>query len=70
MHCPICKSSETQGINLHAEGFYEDITQCTCCGSSWAVNHGKAEVIRDAQEASFLEGLTECVESDDYCWAA
>ena len=70
MLCPICKSSENREMDLHVEGFYEDIIQCTCCGSSWSVQHGKAELIHDAQERSFLEGMTECVESDDYCWAA
>jgi transposase-like protein len=70
MHCPICKNTETQEIDLHVDGFYEDIHQCSCCGSSWSISHGKAEVVFDAQEKSFLEGVTECVESDDYCWAA
>lgn len=70
MHCPVCKSTETRKIDLHAEGFYEDLVYCDCCGSSWSVSHGKSEIIRDTQEASFLEGVTETVESDDYCWAA
>jgi len=70
MHCPICKSTEVQKMDLHAEGFYEDIQQCSCCGSSWSISHGKAEMVCDPQEKSFLEGLTECVEGDDYGWAA
>ena len=70
MKCPICKNTHIQETDLHAEGFYEDLFECVVCGSSWAVNHGLTEVIRDTQQSSFLEALTECVEGDDYCYAA
>ena len=70
MKCPICKSFKNSEIDLHVEGFYEDLFECAICGSSWAVNHGLTEVIEDTQEASFLEALTECVEGDDYCLAS
>ncbi|PNU20430.1 hypothetical protein C2E25_07665 [Geothermobacter hydrogeniphilus] len=72
MHCPVCKSleQEQKNLGLHAEGFYENITECRICGSSWSVNHGVAELISDPQEKSFLEGMSECVEGDDYGWAA
>lgn len=70
MKCPICKSSNDSEIGLHAEGFYEDLFECSTCGCSWSVNHGLTEVIKDTQQASFLEALTECVEGDDYCYAA
>jgi transposase-like protein len=70
MKCPICKSSKHSEIDLHAEGFYEELFECTDCGSSWSVNHGRTEIVKDTQQASFLEALTECVESDDYSFAA
>lgn len=70
MKCPICKHSENRETDLHAEGFYEDLFECSICGSSWSVSHGLTEVIRDTQQASFLEALTECVEGDDYVFAA
>ena len=70
MNCPVCKGTENHGIGLQTEGFQEDIIVCEFCGSSWSINHGKAEMIRDTQEMSFLEGVTERVEGDDYCWAA
>jgi hypothetical protein len=44
--------------------------ECSTCGTSWAVHHGLTEVVRDTQQASFLEAITECVECDDYCFAA
>jgi len=66
MKCPVCKSHEFSAIDLHADGFYEDILECGNCGTSWSVNHGATEVIRDSQEKSFLEALSECVEGDDY----
>jgi transposase-like protein len=70
MKCPICKSFNHSAIDLHVEGFYEELFECATCGSSWAVSHGLTEVVNDTQQESFLEALTECVESDDYCFAA
>lgn len=70
MQCPVCKSFTNTEIDLHAEGFYEDLFECRSCGSSWAVNHGRTDLVKDTQQASFLEALTECVEGDDYCFAA
>lgn len=70
MKCPVCKSYKQTEIDLHAEGFYEDIFECSICGTSWAVNHGLTEVVSDSQEKSFLEALSESVEGDDYALAA
>jgi transposase-like protein len=70
MKCPVCKSLKHSEIDLHVDGFYEELFECAFCGSSWAVSHGLTEVVKDTQQASFLEALTECVESDDYCFAA
>lgn len=70
MKCPVCKSLRNSEIDLHAEGFYEDIFECAACGSSWSVNHGLAEIVKDTQRASFLEALSECVEGGAYCFAA
>lgn len=66
MKCPVCKNQEYAQIDLHSDGFYEDIVECTVCGTVWSVNHGVQEVIRDSQRASFLEGESEPVENDDY----
>lgn len=70
MKCPICKSYKNSEIDLHADGFYEDLYECGVCGSAWSVNHGLTEVVRDTQQASFLEALTETVDGDDYYYAA
>jgi len=56
-------------MDLHAEGFYEDIIECRVCGSTWSVIHGRAEVVKDTQRNSFMEAEAECVEADDYAWA-
>ena len=66
MRCPICKSHKQVGIELHARGFDEGITECSICGAIWSVNHGVTEIVRDPQAGSFLEAQTECVEGDDY----
>ena len=66
MKCPVCKNHEHTDLDLHSEGFTEDIMECRICGASWSVNHGVTEIIRDPQEKSFLEAKSECVEGDDY----
>jgi len=66
MKCPVCKSHEYAATNLHVEGFYESIFECKVCSSTWSVNHGVTEVIKDTQARSFLQGLSESVEGDDY----
>ena len=69
MKCPVCKTTRNTEINLHADGFYEDLYECGNCSSTWAVNHGLIEVGKDSQKNSFLEALTECVEGGDYAYA-
>lgn len=70
MKCPVCKSYQQSEIDLHTDGFTEDLIECATCGTTWAVNHGLAEVVKDSQEKSFLEALSECVEGDDYALAS
>lgn len=67
MICPVCKSHEYVELDLHAEGFTENLFECKVCASAWSVNHGVTEVVKDTQAKSFLEATTECVEGDDYC---
>lgn len=70
MKCPVCKHHNNyKRTGLHADGFDEALYQCAVCGSSWAINHGLTEMVRDTQEHSFLAGITECVEGDDYSFA-
>ncbi len=66
MKCPVCKNREHDDIELQSAGFSEGIQECRICGSMWSVNHGVTEVIKDTQENSFLAGISESVEGDDY----
>jgi len=70
MFCPVCKSLKHSAIDLHSEGFAENIIECRTCGTVWSVNHGVKEIVRDSQAHSFLEATSECVEGDDYSWVA
>jgi hypothetical protein len=71
MKCPVCKTHEAHvAIELQSEGFSEQISTCTICGAVWSVNHGMTEIVKDPQEKSFLEATSECVEADDYSFAA
>jgi hypothetical protein len=66
MKCPVCKNHEHLDIDLHAEGFVENIFECPICNAVWSVNHGVTEIVRDPQEDSFLAAQSESVEGDDY----
>lgn len=69
MQCPVCKTRQQHvEIDVHANGFDETIITCETCDTTWSVNHGTVEVVKDAQIASFLQAQTECVEADDYNW--
>jgi hypothetical protein len=71
MKCPVCKTHEQHvDIDLHSAGFAEDIITCQICGTIWSINHGLTEIVMDPQAKSFLEAQTECVEGDDYSYAA
>jgi hypothetical protein len=67
MKCPVCRNhDEHAAIDLRSDGFSEGITECRICGTVWSVNHGVTEIVKDPQEKSFLEAVSECVEGDDY----
>lgn len=66
MKCPVCKTHQTRTeIEVHANGFDEDLFRCDACGSTWSVNHGLVDIVTDTQRRSFLESESECVEGRD-----
>ncbi|PLX92197.1 MAG: hypothetical protein C0621_09940 [Desulfuromonas sp.] len=69
MQCPVCHCIDQKEMDLHSEGFKEDIFECSLCGASWSINHDLVEIIKDPQQDSFLSVLTESVEADDYATA-
>ena len=70
MRCPICGNYDQEILIIKTDQFYEGLVECSACESSWAINHGHAELVTDTQLSSFLQGQSECVEADDYTWAA
>lgn len=54
MKCPVCKKNEHVDINLHADGFSENIMECGVCGTLWSINYEGAEVVITSQERSFI----------------
>jgi transposase-like protein len=66
MKCPVCKNHQLHAeIEVHANGFDEDLFQCDICGSTWSVNHGSVEIVKDTQSRSFLEATSESVDGAD-----
>jgi len=70
MQCPICGEYEQRIIEMNTGQFHEGLVECSICGSSWSINHGHVELVKDTQLSSFLQGQSENVESNDYGWAA
>ena len=70
MCCPVCGGYDQKVLTMKSEQFVEDLVECTACGSSWSIQHGYVEMVVDTQKSSFLQGGSECVEADDYVWAA
>jgi len=68
MQCPVCGSLEQRSLEMKVGQFKDELVECSVCDSSWAINHGHAEVVVDTQSSSFREGQSECVEADDYPW--
>ncbi len=67
MKCPVCKNHELHTeIQVHANGFDEDLFQCDICGSTWSVNHGLVEIVKDTQAKSFLEATSDSADGVDY----
>jgi GTP cyclohydrolase II len=66
MRCPVCKSHESHSeIRVHVNGLDEDLFQCDSCESTWSVNHGLVEIVKDTQRSSFLEANSEAVDGAD-----
>jgi len=66
MKCPVCKNHQAHTeIQVHINGFDEDLYQCDVCGSTWSVNHGLVDVVKDTQQKSFLESNMEAVDGAD-----
>ncbi len=71
MKCPVCMThGQFFEIDLHSEGFAEEINTCRICGTIWAVNHGATNIVKVPQQDSFLSALTECIGADEYSFAA
>jgi uncharacterized protein YbaR (Trm112 family) len=71
MLCPVCKTHDQYSQSaLKTEGFSQQQLTCSECGSVWSIHHGMVVLVSDTQENSFLQVLTDCVESDDFSLAA
>jgi len=46
MKCPLCKDREHIEIDLHAEGFSQDIRECGDCGGIWTFSKDTIKIIK------------------------
>lgn len=70
MKCPVCRSYGPHEEFEVQTAEVVDILTCSACGAVWSVSHAVVEVIRDPQHGSFLAVAGDCVEADDYNYAA
>ena len=48
MKCPLCKSREYIEIDLHSEGFSQDIRECGVCGGAWTFSGKIIKIIKQS----------------------
>lgn len=46
MKCPLCKCRNHVEVDLHADGFAENIRECGECGGVWSNHEGDIRVIK------------------------
>ncbi len=50
MKCPLCKSRKHVEIDLHAEGFSQDVRECGDCGCIWTFSGDAIKIIKGSVE--------------------
>jgi Zn ribbon nucleic-acid-binding protein len=45
MKCPICKCRDHIELDLHADGFAQDLRECSDCGSIWTFSRERLVVV-------------------------
>ncbi len=50
MTCPLCKSKKHVKIDLHAEGFSQDVYECGDCGAIWTFSNNALKIIKGRVE--------------------
>ena len=51
MKCPICKCRTHVEIDLHADGYSQDLRECTDCGSVWTFKNSLMVLVVDGNKA-------------------
>src|SRR5210317_377737 len=46
MKCPMCKSRKHLDIDLHADGFSQDVRECGDCGGVWTFSGNDLKIIK------------------------
>ncbi len=73
MKCPFCKNREHVEIDLHADGFSQDIRECGACGGIWTFSGTEMKIVKSKQhkaEKTFSDFICPtcksilCIETD------
>lgn len=50
MQCPQCDNKKGIEIDMHSDGYAQDLLECTCCGTVWLEKHN--EIIMVSKKAA------------------
>ena len=51
MQCPRCQNKKHVEIDLHAEGFSQDLCECGTCGCVWTCSGAESKVLKNASSS-------------------
>ena len=58
MKCPLCKSRKHVELDLHADGFSQDVRECGDCGAVWTFSGEVRKIIKPSTSAVIKERLS------------
>lgn len=45
MECPICNTRKGIEIDIHSDGYADNLLECACCGAVWISEFGEITMI-------------------------
>ena len=57
MKCPLCKSREHVEIDLHADGFSQDVRECGDCGAIWTFSGNTLKLIKESTQGASQQAI-------------
>lgn len=49
MKCPVCKNRGHVEIDLHSDGYCENMRECGVCGTVWTWKNGERQIVKKGE---------------------